>query len=351
MELDAIFVVRGTGEAFLMSAGMQGTNRFWVRASLSRLRSGLPSSSRGLLWQFTEHQTHDLALAMAGTLREDIAMLAAIGVALELKAFSTPQTAVASFLALCEQHDIHPAVEDCSYPTGNEIIRRTYPASLRSCIVQAWVDALPDRIATISKENYMTEKFTDTPRLSPQFSQAVSWALELHSCHLRKGTQLPYVSHLLAVTALVLEAGGTEAEAIAAILHDAVEDTIATVDEVRQQFGTEVAEIVAACTDAETDPKPPWEERKLAYINHLKTAPESVLIVSMADKYHNVNAILQDYSEIGDELWGRFTTGRDGTLWYYSELATVIGERATGRLEQLGERFTRSVAELQQAAG
>jgi (p)ppGpp synthase/HD superfamily hydrolase len=192
----------------------------------------------------------------------------------------------------------------------------------------------------------MTEKYTNERLLSPAFSEAVNWALDLHANHLRKGTRIPYVSHLMAVTANVLEAGGTETEATAAILHDAVEDTAATVDDVRERFGDEVAAIVDGCTDADVIPKPPWKARKLAYINHLKDAPESVLIVSMADKCHNANAILGDYRDIGDELWNRFNGGREGTLWYYEELAKVITARASGRLERLGKAFGLTVDTL-----
>jgi (p)ppGpp synthase/HD superfamily hydrolase len=193
----------------------------------------------------------------------------------------------------------------------------------------------------------MSEKYTKERVYSPEFGETVSWALEKHANHLRKGTTIPYAMHLLAVTSLVLDAGGTETEAKAAVLHDVVEDIEAvSIDDVRDTFGSEVADIVAACTDADVIPKPPWKERKLAYISHLKDAPESVLIVSMADKYHNANAILADYREIGDELWNRFNGGREGTLWYYEELAKVITARASGRLERLGKAFGLTVDTL-----
>ena len=197
----------------------------------------------------------------------------------------------------------------------------------------------------------MTEKHSSERALSPKFDEAVSWALELHSHHLRKGTSIPYVSHLFAVTAIVLEAGGTEAEATAAILHDAVEDSEATVAEVRKRFGDEVAEIVDGCTDAYDDPKPPWKERKLEYIEHLRHAPESGVLVSLADKTHNAKAILADYRDIGDDLWERFTTGREGTLWYYRTLRDVLAERADGRLMRLAEEFSATVDALISEAG
>jgi (p)ppGpp synthase/HD superfamily hydrolase len=193
----------------------------------------------------------------------------------------------------------------------------------------------------------MSEKYSEVRLYTLEFGKAVNWAMEKHAMHLRKGTKIPYAAHLMAVTSLVLEAGGTEAEATAAILHDVVEDIESvSIDDIRDNFGDEVADIVYACTDAEVIPKPPWKERKLNYINHLNDAHESALIVSMADKYHNANAILNDYREIGDELWNRFNGGREGTLWYYEELAKVISSRATGRLERLGKAFAATVAML-----
>ena len=192
----------------------------------------------------------------------------------------------------------------------------------------------------------MSEKFANERLLSPAFNDAVIWALDLHAKQLRKGTDIPYVSHLMMVTANVLEAGGTETEAIAAILHDAVEDTAATVEEVRDRFGDEVAAIVDSCTDADVIPKPPWKERKLAYIKHLKEAPESVLIVSMSDKLHNSGAILADYRDIGEALWDRFSGGREGTLWYYTELAKVFEGKASGRTRRLAESISRTVKSL-----
>ena len=156
-------------------------------------------------------------------------------------------------------------------------------------------------------------------RLSPRFDDALSYASRLHAGQPRKGSDIPYIAHLLAVTAIVLDYGGTEDEAIAALLHDAIEDQggAATRDEVRRHFGEQVVAIVDGCTDAETIPKPPWRERKEAYVAHIGDASRSVRLVSAADKLHNVRSILADYRQVRDEVWKRFTGERDGTLWYY----------------------------------
>ena len=133
--------------------------------------------------------------------------------------------------------------------------------------------------------------------LSPCFDDALVFASRLHAGQLRKGTPVPYVAHLLAVTATVLEHGGDEDEAIAALLHDAVEDQggAATRAKIRRRFGENVAAIVDGCTDADTIPKPPWQQRKEAYLAHLvgETSP-SVRLVSSADKLHNVRSIIAD---------------------------------------------------------
>ena len=159
--------------------------------------------------------------------------------------------------------------------------------------------------------------------LSGRFHQALVYASQLHADHLRKGTDIPYVAHLLAVTAIVLEHGGGEDEAIAALLHDAVEDQggAPTREEIERRFGKAVADIVDGCSDADTIPKPPWRLRKEAYVAHIAGASSSVRLVSAADKLHNARAILADYQQHGETLWDRFNGGREGTLWYYRTLA------------------------------
>lgn len=186
--------------------------------------------------------------------------------------------------------------------------------------------------------------------LGTRFEQALVYATRLHAAQVRKGSQVPYIAHLLAVAALVLESGGSEEEAIAALLHDAVEDQggYAQLDEIRDRFGAQVAEIVAACSDAFTTPKPPWRERKEAYLLHLQEASPSVRRVSLADKLHNARALLRDYRREGEHTWARFNGGREGTLWYYHRLVEVF--QATGS-DPSTEELARVVETLEQLAG
>lgn len=185
--------------------------------------------------------------------------------------------------------------------------------------------------------------------LTERFDRAVSLARTLHAGQRRKGTDIPYLAHLLAVAAVVLEDGGDEDEAIAALLHDAVEDQggAPTLDRIRRLFGDRVAGIVNACSDTDVVPKPPWRERKEAYIRHLVTADQSALRVSLADKLHNAQAILYDLREQGEELWGRFSTkSPDDQLWYYDELAKAYAERFPGPMAAELRRTVDEIAEL-----
>jgi len=185
-----------------------------------------------------------------------------------------------------------------------------------------------------------------------RFEQALAFAAKLHRDQLRKGTDVPYVSHLLAVAAIAIEHGASEGEAIAALLHDAIEDQAGAFGgaaklkaEIRARFGDEVLAIVEGCTDAETTPKPPWKPRKEAYLRHLQTASPSVLLVSCADKLHNVRATLSDLAAAPDRdaYWKRFNGGREGTFWYYRSLGKIYLERFPGRLS---EDLARAVLEL-----
>ncbi len=191
---------------------------------------------------------------------------------------------------------------------------------------------------------------TDTPLLAARFEEALQYAVRLHARQLRKGTRVPYAAHLLAVAALVLEDGGSEDEAIAALLHDAVEDQggDATRQELRRRFGDNVARIVDGCTDAEVIPKPPWLERKKRYLAHLPEAPPDVLRVSAADKLHNARALLADLRRQGHDVWAKFNGGREGTLWYYRRL--IEAYRLAGP-SLLAEELARVVAELERLAG
>lgn len=164
--------------------------------------------------------------------------------------------------------------------------------------------------------------------LTHRFDDAFVLASGLHRDQKRKGTQTPYVSHLMAVASIALEHGADEDEAIAALLHDAVEDQggPATLQLIRQRFGDNVAHIVHACSDTDETPKPPWRERKERYIAHAREACASVRLVSTADKLHNARAILADYRTHGAGLWSRFNAGgRDDVLWYYRSLVTAFG--------------------------
>lgn len=186
-----------------------------------------------------------------------------------------------------------------------------------------------------------------TRQLTERFEQALIFANRLHATQVRKGDGTPYVSHLLAVSSLVMEAGGDEDVAIAALLHDGPEDQggHATLALIRERFGDRVAAIVEACSDTFEQPKPPWEQRKRDYLAHLSQATTDTLLVSCADKLHNARAILSDYRDCGDELWERFNGGKQGTLWYYAELINQFDRVAQPPV--LLEELRRVVRELE----
>jgi GTP pyrophosphokinase len=184
-----------------------------------------------------------------------------------------------------------------------------------------------------------------------KLEEALGYAARVHRDQVRKGSSVPYVTHLLAVAAIVGENGGTEEEVIAALLHDAPEDRggEARLAEIRERFGDEVADIVAGNTDTFEDPKPPWRERKEAYVAHVAHAPRSVRLVSAADKLHNARSVLADLRSLGEDLWPRFNGGKEGTLWYYRALVEAFEaagsnpiveelDRVVGELERLAER-------------
>jgi (p)ppGpp synthase/HD superfamily hydrolase len=188
-----------------------------------------------------------------------------------------------------------------------------------------------------------------------RLANALGFATQLHATQKRKGSGVPYISHLLAVAAIVLEHGGTEDEAIAALLHDAVEDQggQATLALIRDRYGDTVAAIVAGCTDTDEAHKPSWRPRKERYLAHFADAPPSVLLVVAADKLHNARSVLADYRELGDALWPRFTGNRDGTLWYYRAVADALRARAqsgSDNLKKLVADLNRTVDELERAA-
>lgn len=186
--------------------------------------------------------------------------------------------------------------------------------------------------------------------LGNRFEAALIYALHLHAQQKRKGTTVPYISHLLAVAAIVLEDGGSEDEAIAALLHDAIEDQGGepTRQEIRRSFGDKVVEIVNGCTDTDETPKPPWLERKKRYLEHLRGASPEVLRVSAADKLHNARAVLSELRRHGKSVWGRFKGGREGTLWYYRRCVQVFHESGPSFLV---EELDRVVSELEGLEG
>ena len=171
-------------------------------------------------------------------------------------------------------------------------------------------------------------------KLGPRFHRAFQFAAEKHKGQARKASTIPYLAHLMGVASLVLEAGGDEDLAIAALLHDVVEDCggAPMLKEVRRRFGARVAKVVDGCTDADTYPKPPWRERKENYIRHLKRADADTVLVSAADKLNNVRSILSDYREVGESVWSRFHGGREGTLWYYRTLRDEFLRRPRNRV-------------------
>lgn len=184
-------------------------------------------------------------------------------------------------------------------------------------------------------------------QLTQRFSDALAFAELRHRDHRRKGTEIPYVSHLLAVAGIVLEFGGTEDAAIAALLHDAVEDKKATADEIERMFGAPVVRIVLECSDTDRFPKPPWRQRKESYIDHLRVASAPALLVSAADKLHNARAILADYRQIGEGLWSRFDKDAD-SLWYYRALVAAF--RQTTAPAALIDELDRVVSQIETLA-
>lgn len=177
-------------------------------------------------------------------------------------------------------------------------------------------------------------------KLTPRFEKALLFATRKHAGQIRKGTPAPYISHLMGVAGLVLEAGGDEDMAIAALLHDVVEDCGGRkmLAEVRKKFGKRVAHIVDGCTDTYLDPKPPWRQRKEDYIRHLRTADSDTRLVSAADKLHNSRHILADYYQDGEAIWDRFNGRREGTLWYYRALLKEFRRQKPDRIVNELER-------------
>lgn len=192
--------------------------------------------------------------------------------------------------------------------------------------------------------------------LTSRFSEALSSAATLHAGQYRKGTPIPYLGHLLATASIALSHGADEDEAIAALLHDSIEDAPEHLgaDWVRRwlefKFGRKVLEIVNCCTDADIQPKPSWLQRKETYVARIAGEPRSVLLVSASDKLHNAAAILSDFRQVGDEVWKRFnqTAGKAGTIGYYRGLTSAYQQ--TGHHRALIEELHRTVSLIEQEA-
>jgi (p)ppGpp synthase/HD superfamily hydrolase len=190
-------------------------------------------------------------------------------------------------------------------------------------------------------------EYTETPKLSGQFSKALVYAERKHHNQVRKGGDIPYVGHLLSVASLVINDGGSEEQAIAALLHDTVEDQggPATLEEIRANFGEDVARIVEQCSDTDEVPKPPWLERKRRYIDHLADVGRDTLLVSVADKLDNARSMLRDYHTHGSSLWDRFNRKNPHDhLWYYDSLLEAY--RKNGLDSWMVDELGRVVGEL-----
>jgi (p)ppGpp synthase/HD superfamily hydrolase len=181
-----------------------------------------------------------------------------------------------------------------------------------------------------------------------RFASAMGYAWQVHHGQRRKGTGIPYIAHILGVTAIAMEYGADEDQSIAALLHDAAEDGggEATLAEIRARFGDAVGDIVLGCSDSlveDPEDKLPWQARKENYLAHLENASASVCLVAAADKLHNVRSIIRDYQEHGEAIWDRFQGKRDGTLWYYETVAHTLARRYHS---QLTKDLQRAVDEL-----
>lgn len=185
--------------------------------------------------------------------------------------------------------------------------------------------------------------------LTDRFDDALAFAARLHRQQRRKGADTPYIAHLLSVAALVLEHGGDEDQAIAGLLHDAVEDQggMEMAEDISRRFGDRVARTVLDCSDSADGQKAPWKTRKLDYLAGIAKKSDDATLVTACDKLHNATAIVEDLRAHGRVVFDRFTAGEDGTLWYYAELARALTARWPG---PLSARLERRVAEMQSLA-
>lgn len=196
-----------------------------------------------------------------------------------------------------------------------------------------------------------------TMELTDRFSSAVTLALDLHRGQKRKLSGTPYAAHLLRVTGTVLEHGADEDTAIAAVLHDAIEDQGGPKarETIRRQFGERVAGFVDECSDTDETPKPPWRERKEKYLAHLASASPSARMISAADKLDNIRSLLASYRQSGEAVWEHFRGGRDGTLWYHRSVCDILQQAGpcslVDELTHAVREFEREVAEVRKTNG
>lgn len=169
--------------------------------------------------------------------------------------------------------------------------------------------------------------------MSERFVGAMELANELHGDQIRKGTTVPYISHLLIVSGMVLQHGGNEDEAIGALLHDSVEDCGGkpVMVKIRKRFGDKIADLVDGCSETDIQPKPPWLERKKDYIENIKSAIPSVRLITCADKIHNASSIISEYRKVGEKVWDRFKANKNETLWFYSSFVAAMQEAGENR--------------------
>jgi (p)ppGpp synthase/HD superfamily hydrolase len=189
------------------------------------------------------------------------------------------------------------------------------------------------------------------PQLSGKFRKALAYAFDLHAKQVKKPSGVPYVGHLLSVTGTVLEHGASETQAIAALLHDAAEDQGGrkTLTRIEKKFGAAVAEMVDDCTDTLEDPKPPWLERKRAFIRHLPHFPNAVLPVIAADKLDNCRRMLTNLRAMGDRVWTTMSGGRQ-RLWYYRSVVEALRPRMATISPRLFDELEQAVTELERTA-
>ncbi|HYL09146.1 MAG TPA: HD domain-containing protein [Candidatus Acidoferrales bacterium] len=192
-------------------------------------------------------------------------------------------------------------------------------------------------------------KSTAGPKLTGRFIRALGYSARVHAHQMRKGKDRPYIGHLLGVASIVIEHGGDEDQAIAALLHDAVEDQGGRprLEEIRRKFGSRVARMVDGCTDAYSDPKPEWHARKKAYVERIRREPAEIQLISAADKLHNAREVLADFRLVGDAVWSRFKGGKEGTLQYYRQMVDALSE--SGRTPLVDE-LARVVSKLERLA-